>query len=94
MNEIANSDGVRRPRKIVGHAYCVLSVRDLRQMLKGAAARAKAQKLSGRQLGNHCVVFENIEIIDMSEPDGRFQLDGHTMVLHARKLAEMYKHRA
>lgn len=55
-----------------GNAYLVLSVHDLRRLLKQATAGARANGRVGRKVGNHCVVLRSTLLKFGSDPDLQF----------------------
>jgi len=56
----------------VGSAYLVLSARDLRKLLKKAIAGARAEGLSGRKAGNHCLVLRSSLVKFADDKDLQF----------------------
>lgn len=72
MNE--NSD--IESGKPAGKAYLVLSVRQLRSLLKQATAGAHASGRSGRKVGHHCLVLHSELLQFGSDPDLQFSTPG------------------
>lgn len=66
-NQVIDAGG-----KPAGNAYIVLSVRNLRRLLKQATAGAHASGRSGRKVGNHCLVIHSQLLQFGADPDLEF----------------------
>lgn len=69
-------------------AYLVLSVREIRRMLKVASRQARRANLRGRSAGNHCIVFEKLEVINRDEKDGQLQICSADLSMEVNRLSK------
>lgn len=58
----------------------VVSVRELRQLLKEATAGAHKSGRVGRKVGNHTIIIR-ASVLDGGEPDGDLQFASHDRVV-------------
>lgn len=56
-----------------GNAYLVLSVKQIRSLLKQATAGAHEAGLAGRKVGKHCLVIRSSLVRCGNDPDLQFR---------------------
>ncbi len=66
-------------------AYVVLSVDDLRALMRAALVRGRAElaRRPGSKLGRQCICLDNLEVVDMGD---RLQISSIDVLDSARKL--------